>query len=167
MEFRTQESGRNDDVVLDMKNVVINVLISELETVKLVVLELQVKEDYTGDSHGQLQDGSNIMRCVMVGGGHGGPRHNSGRKVHSKGVDWKLYHKPGKKEMDKIKKSNKNIKDFFSKASVSKAVSDQDKTEMTLTKRMLLSNKVTRTRQKMTLTKMMLLSNKVIFMTVV
>ena len=129
MEFRTQESGRNDDVVLDMKNVVINVLISELETVKLVVLALQVKEDYTGDSHGQLQDGSNIMRCVMVGGGHGGPRHNSGRKVHSKGVDWKLYHKPGKKEMDKIKKSNKNIKDFFSKASVSKAVSDQDKTE--------------------------------------
>jgi hypothetical protein len=129
VEFRTQESGRNDDVVLDMKNVVINVLISELETVKLVVLALQVKEDYTGDSHGQLQDGSNIMRCVMVGGGHGGPRHNSGRKVHSKGVDWKLYHKPGKKEMDKIKKSNKNIKDFFSKASVSKAVSDQDKTE--------------------------------------
>ena len=110
--------GQNKEVALDMKNVV-----------KTVVMEQQGMGVYCGDILGKLegilQDWPNIAKQVIFGGGHGGPRSNSGRKVHPKGVDWKVYSKPGKKEIEKIKKTNRNIKDFFSKASVSKSVIDK------------------------------------------
>jgi hypothetical protein len=106
-----------------------------LETDKLmVVVKQQDRGVYTGDIQGQLewnmQGRLDLAKRVIVGGGHGGPRLNSGRKVGTKSVDWKVYSKPGKKEFDKIKITNRNIQDFFSKASVSKNVIDQDKGEL-------------------------------------
>ena len=43
-----------------------------------------------------------------------------------KSVDWKMYSKPGKKEVNKIKKTNRNIQDFFSKADI-KLATPEDK----------------------------------------
>ena len=54
---------------------------------------------------------------LQGGGGHGGKRDNTGRKCGKSNKDWKIYKKLGKKEAEKIKKTNKQIDSFFKKSS--------------------------------------------------
>ena len=68
--------------------------------------------------------------AVLVGGGHGGKRANTGRKAGKSSpltnVDWKKYRKMSKKEINNLSKTNKSIHDFFVKGPATREAAEHD-----------------------------------------
>ena len=99
------EVGEKPDVGEMMARNIVMVSKEECEVVAMEKLE----DDY---------------RVMLEGGGHhGGKRSNTGRKAGAgTSNSWKQYKPMSKKDCDKIKKSNKNILQFFRKETAEKEI---------------------------------------------
>ena len=80
---------------------------------------LAVFEPFTGEALSESDSSEEALERVTLegGGGHGGKRENTGKKCGKSNKDWKIYKKLGKKDSEKIKKTNTKIDNFFKKLS--------------------------------------------------